>query len=334
MNLQTSYLGLRLKNPLVPSSSPLTRELHKLRQMEDAGAAAVVLYSLFAEQVDMKHGREQTIGTDVAVLQDDPDDYLTFIGKAKAALEIPVIASLNCGGMGSWVEYAQHIESAGADALELNIYFIPADPDLTAGAIEQFYVDVLRQVKTAVSIPVALKLSPYFTSLANVAQRLVHAGADGLVLFNRFYQPDPDVETGQVVPRIELSTSAESRLPLRWIALLYGRVPVDLALTTGVHTVIDVVKGVAVGAAVTMMASELLQHGIGRLQVLHNGLADWLGQHDYESLAELHGRLSLAEENRPITLERANYLRVLSSYSPGDPWRFGAFKLQPPPTAE
>jgi dihydroorotate dehydrogenase (fumarate) len=241
---------------------------------------------------------------------------------------IPVIASLNCGTMGSWIQFARNIQEAGADALELNIYFIPADPDMSGATVEQFYLDVVREVRSAISIPIAVKLSPYFSSLGHMARRLVAVGADGLVLFNRFYQPDLDVEAGEVLPKIELSLSAELRLPLRWIAILYGRVAADLALTTGVHSVTDVVKGLAAGAAVTMLASELLQHGIKRLQVLQEGLAAWLESHEYESMAEWQGRLTMGSASNPIAFERANYLRVLSSYAPSELWRFGAVGLQ------
>jgi dihydroorotate dehydrogenase (fumarate) len=329
MNLDTTYLGLRLKNPLVPSASPLSRDLSKLRQMEEAGAAAVVLYSLFAEQFKRKPERDLVAGTEGRDYQSDPDDYLEHIRQAKAALSMPVIASLNCGAMGSWVQLARDIQAAGADALELNVYFIPADPDMSSAAVEQFYLDVLYEVKKDLTIPLAMKLSPYFSALANMARRLDQAGADGLVLFNRFYQPDLDVAAGQLVPKIELSSSAELRLPLRWIAILYGRVQADLALTTGVHTVADVIKGVAAGAAVTMLASELLQHGVKRLQLLRNGVASWLEEHGYESVSQLRGSLSLAGRDAPMAFERANYLRVLSSYTPDDPWRFGALGLSP-----
>lgn len=330
MNLNTTYLGLQIKNPLVPSSSPLSRDLDKLRQMEDAGAGAVVLYSLFAEQIGRKRGRQPASGAEAADYQSDPDDYLAHIQKAKEALTIPVIASLNCGSIGEWVQSARDIQEAGADALELNVYFIPADPDMTGTFVEQLYLDVLREVKATVSIPVAMKLSPYFSAMANMARRLDQGGADGLVLFNRFYQPDLDVENRQLVPKIELSSSAELRLPLRWIAILYGRVQADLALTTGVHTLGDVVKGLAAGASVTMLASELLQRGVKRLKILRSGLATWLEEHNYESVAGLRGSLSMAGQAQPIAFERANYLRVLSSYTPADPWRFGASGLRPP----
>ncbi|HEX6385671.1 MAG TPA: dihydroorotate dehydrogenase-like protein [Anaerolineae bacterium] len=330
MNLNTTYLGLQIKNPLVPSSSPLSRDLDKLQQMEDAGAGAVVLYSLFAEQIGRRRGRQPAAGTDAADYQSDPDDYLAHIQKAKEVLAIPVIASLNCGSIGEWVQSARDIQEAGADALELNVYFIPADPDMTGTFVEQLYLDVLREVKATVSIPVAMKLSPYFSAMANMARRLDQGGADGLVLFNRFYQPDLDVENRQLVPKIELSSSTELRLPLRWVAILYGRVQADLALTTGVHTLGDVVKGLAAGATVTMLASELLQRGVMRLKVLRSGLATWLEEHNYESVAGLRGSLSMAAQAQPIAFERANYLRVLSSYTPADPRRFGASGLRPP----
>ena len=321
MDLSTTYLGLNLKTPLVPSSSPLSRDLGKLKQMEDSGAAAVVLYSLFAEQFDRLHGRSAPQASDY---QSDPDDYLTHLQRAKASMDIPIMASLNCGTMGSWIQFARNIQEAGADALELNIYFIPANPEMSGATVEQFYLDVVREVRSAVSIPIAVKLSPYFSSLGHMARRLVVAGADGLVFFNRFYQPDLDVEAGDVLPKIELSVSAEMRLPLRWIAILYGRVSADLALTTGIHTVNDVVKGLAAGAAVTMLASELLQHGIKRLQLLQEGLAAWLEGHEYESLAAWQGSFTMVNPSNPIAFERANYLRVLSSYAPSELWRFGA----------
>ncbi|MCB8942133.1 MAG: dihydroorotate dehydrogenase-like protein [Ardenticatenaceae bacterium] len=329
MDLSTTYLGLKLKNPLVPSASPLARDIGRLRQLEDAGAAAVVLYSLFAEQFYPEYGRDPAPGTEAAVYQSDPEDYLEHIRRVKAALDIPVIASLNGGTMGAWVQYARQMQEAGADALELNIYFIPADPDMTGAFVEQFYVEILRQVKAVVSMPVAIKFSPYFSSVANMARRLVDAGADGLVMFNRFYQPDLDVENWLVEPKMELSTSSELRLPLRWIAILYGRLQTDFALTTGVHSVTDVLKGLAAGATVTMMASELLKNGPKRLQVIRSGLETWLEQNDFASVAEMRGRLSLAKQEKPIAFERGNYLRVLSSYTPGDSWKYGALGLDP-----
>jgi dihydroorotate dehydrogenase (fumarate) len=333
MDLSTNYLGMTLKNPLVPSSSPLMRTLDNLRAMEDAGASAVVLHSLFEEQITqeshtLNHYLTQGVESyaealsyfpEAADYRTGPDDYLEHIQKAKKVLDIPVIASLNGVSTGGWVKYAKQIEEAGADALELNVYYIPTDPNLTGNEVEQIYLDVLKDVKTAVSLPITMKLNPYFSAMAHTARNLANAGSDGLVLFNRFYQPDIDLENLEVVPNLKLSTSTELRLPLRWIAILYGQINADLALTTGVHTVTDVLKGVAAGAAVTMLASELLRNGIGRLEVLKMGMEEWLTENEYESLAQLQGSLSQINCAEPAAFERANYMRVLSSYSPDYP---------------
>lgn len=341
MDLTTTYLGLKLKNPLVPSSSPLTRDLAKLRQMEDAGASAVVLYSLFEEQIYQESqtlDRYLTQGTDsyaealsyfpeAPEYQSGPEVYLEHLSKAKQALDIPVIGSLNGVSTGWWVQYAADIEAAGADALELNVYYLPTDLHTTGREVEDMYLDLLRDVKAAVSIPVTVKLSPYFSNIANMASRLTQTGADGLVLFNRFYQPDLDLENLQVTPNLKLSSSVEMRLPLRWIAILYGRIPADLALTTGVHTITDVVKGMAAGASITMIASELLQNGIDRLKVLRAGLEAWLIEREYESLAQLKGSLSQINCAEPAAFERANYMRVLSSYEPDNSQTFGSLWL-------
>lgn len=341
MDLSTTYLGLNLKNPLVPSSSPLTRELGKLKQMEDAGAAAVVLYSLFEEQVNMEshtldhylmQGVESfaealTYFPEASEYQSSPVEYMEHIRRAKAALDIPVIASLNGVSTGGWIGYARDIEQAGADALELNIYYLPTDIFLGSGEVEQIYLDILRDVKATVSIPVTMKLSPYFSAIANMAYRLSEAGANGLVLFNRFYQPDLDLEQLAVVPNLKLSDSDELRLPLRWVAILYGRIQADLALTTGIHTTTDVLKAVAAGAAITMVASELMQHGINRLKLLLAGMEAWLEEHEYESLSQLQGSLSQIHCAEPAAFERANYMRVLSSYAPDYGWRFGSLGM-------
>ncbi len=333
MDLTTNYLGMTLKNPLVPSSSPLMRTLDNLRAMEDAGASAVVLHSLFEEQITQEshtlnhyltqgvesHPEALSYFPEASDYRTGPVDYLEHIQKAKKVLDIPVIASLNGVSTGGWVKYAKQIEEAGADALELNVYYIPTDPNLTGNEVEQIYMDVLTDVKTAVSLPITMKLNPYFSSMAHTARNLADAGADGLVLFNRFYQPDLDLENLEVVPNLKLSTSTELRLPLRWIAILYGQVNADLALTTGVHTVTDVLKGVAAGAAITMLASELLRNGIDRLEVLKMGVEEWLIENEYESLAQLQGSLSQINCAEPAAFERANYMRVLSSYSPNYP---------------
>lgn len=329
MDLSTTYLGLKLKNPLVPSSSPLTRTLESLRRMEDAGAAAVVLYSLFEEQITLEsemlnHYLTQGIESFPEALnyfpeapeyQTGPDAYLEHVSRAKAALDIPVIGSLNGVSTGGWVNYARLIEDAGADALELNVYYLPTDVNLGSAEVEQIYLDVLHDVRAAVHIPVAIKLNPYFSAMANMAQKLAQGGANGLVLFNRFYQPDLDPENLDIVPHLVLSNSNELRLPLRWVAILYGRVQADLALTTGVHTTEDVVKGVMAGAAVTMMASALLKNGTGHISSVLADLAHWLEEHEYDSLAQMRGSLSQINCAEPAAFERANYMRVLSSYS-------------------
>lgn len=332
MDLDTKYLGLKLKNPIVPSSSPLSRHVSTLRRMEDAGAGAVVLYSLFEEEINMESEtlNEYLVqGTEIhpesitffpeapSYRMVGPEAYLEHVRRAKEALDIPVIASLNGVSTGGWIEYARQIEEAGADALELNIYFIPTQTELGGAEVEQIYLDVLRDVKSNVEIPVAMKLNPYFSAMANMAQRLADGGADGLVLFNRFYQPDLDLENLEVVPNLVLSNSDELRLPLRWIAILYGRVDADLALTTGVHTTTDVLKGLAGGAAVTMMASELLKNGVGRIGEILAELALWLVENEYESLDQLRGSLSQINVPAPAAFERANYIQVVSSYGPG-----------------
>jgi dihydroorotate dehydrogenase (fumarate) len=332
MDLTTTYLGLTLRNPLVASSSPLTRHISTLRQLEDAGAGAVVLYSLFEEEITLETqtlDRYLTEGVESyaealsyfpeapTYRATGPKAYLEHLRRASNALHIPVIASLNGVSTGGWVQYAREIEQAGADALELNVYFLPTDPNMTGAEVEQLYLDVLRDVKGVVTIPVAMKLSPFFSATANMACRLVEAGADGLVLFNRFYQPDLDLENLEVVPNLVLSRSDELRLPLRWIALLYGRVQTDLALTTGVHTAEDALKGLAAGANVVMLTSELLQNGIGRLGEILGDMARWLIEHEYQSLDQLRGSLSQVNCGAPAAFERANYIRVVTSYGPG-----------------
>lgn len=326
-DLSTTYLGLNLKNPLVPSSSPLCRDLSLLRQMEDAGAAAVVLHSLFEEQITAE-GRPPSgprsrslrgYAEDAAHFFDSsegfagPEAYLEHILQAKAALSIPVIASLNGVSSGAWVKYAREIERAGADALELNMYFLPTEPSLRSEQVEDRYAALLVDIKRVVTIPLAVKLSPFFSSLPSFAQRLVRAGARGLVLFNRFYQPDFDLELLAVRPRLVLSNSSDLLLPLRWIAILYGQVPTDLALTSGVHTADDVIKGVLAGARVTMLASELIENGVGRLSEILKYMQAWFLQQGYESVAQIRGRLSQLSTAKPASFERAQYLRTLAA---------------------
>ena len=298
MDLSTTYLGLTLRTPLVPSASPLSEELDDIRRMEDAGAAAVVLYSLFEEQIDMEalaqhHFIEQATFVSAeatayfpkaADYNRGPDGYLELIRAAKAAVDIPIIGSLNGVTPGGWTRYARLIEEAGADALELNVYLIPTRTDVAGPEIEQVYLDVLRQVKASVSVPVAMKLSPFFSALPHMAQRLDAAGADALVLFNRFYQPDFDLEELTVTPNLVLSRSEEMRLPLRWIAILYGHVKASLALTTGIHTPEDVLKAMMAGADVANVASVLLTEGPGKITELIQGVSAWMEAREYNSI--------------------------------------------------
>jgi dihydroorotate dehydrogenase (fumarate) len=328
VDLSTSYLGLQLANPLVASASPLSKKGDLVRRMEDAGIGAVVMYSLFEEQIvheslELDHylnlGTESfaealTYFPDLDHYNVGPEEYLKLIQKLKGTVDIPIIASLNGDTMGGWVEYAKRIEEAGADALELNVYYMPSNFDLSSQEVEQAYIDLVREVRRQVHIPLAVKLGPYFTALPAFAGRLVAAGANGLVLFNRFYQPDLDIETLEVVPDLVLSDSRELRLPLRWIAILYGRVQADLALTSGVHTSVDVLKAMMAGAKVSMMASELLQNGIGRINELLAELQDWMETYEYESIRQMCGSMSQRAVAEPEAFERANYMKALSSF--------------------
>lgn len=328
MDLSTTYLGLKLKHPVVPSASPLSHSLDSIRRLEDAGAAAVVMYSLFEEQIEGEsHLLDHYLnyGTDSYAEALDyfpemdnynvgPGAYLKLIQKAKAAVDIPIIGSLNGVSTGGWIEYARHIEEAGADALELNIYYIPTDPLMSGSEVEQLYLDVVQAVKQSVSIPVAVKLGPYFSAFANMALRLAQVGADGLVVFNRFYQPDIDLEQLQVTPNLVLSSAHELRLPLRWVAILAGRVPVDFAITSGVHTYEDVLKGLMAGAKVTMMASELLRNGVGRIGEITEAMTHWLEEREYTSVTQLQGSMSQQHVAEPSAFERANYMKVLQSW--------------------
>jgi len=330
MDLTTTYLGLPLKNPLVASASPLSRRVDQVRRLEDAGAAAVVLYSLFEEQINhesreldhyLNRGTE-TYAEALSYFPDLnygnllPDSYLEHIRQVKRAVDIPVIGSLNGVSTGGWIEYAHHIEQAGADALELNLYYLATDPELTSAELEDVYVQLVRDVRSQVGIPLALKLSPFFTALPFMARRFAAAGANGLVLFNRFYQPDFDVEALEVVPRVTLSTTQDLRLPLHWIAILYGRVPVDLALTSGVHDAEGVIKAIMAGASITMLASELLANGVGRLGEILGDVEEWLEQHEYVSVAQMKGSMSQQAVAEPAAFERANYMKTLHSFIP------------------
>lgn len=331
MNLTTTYLGLTLRSPLVVgAAAPLTEDLDNLKRLEDAGAAAVVLHSLFEEQLrqdrleihhHLEHGTESfaealTYFPEPDVFHVGPETYLDHIRKAKESLDIPIIASLNGSTLGGWTSYARQIEQAGADALELNIYSIPTDPHLVGHQVEQTYLDILHAVKSSISLPVAVKLSPYFSNMANMAQRLSEAGADALVLFNRFYQPDIDIEELEVKPHVLLSTPQDMRLPMRWIAILYGHIHAQLAATGGIHKAPDVVRMLMAGADVTMLVSALLRHGIEHLSVINRDLHHWFDEHDYESVRQMRGSMSQRHCPDPSAFERAQYMRAIQTYRP------------------
>jgi dihydroorotate dehydrogenase (fumarate) len=327
-DLTTNYMGLTLKNPIVPSASPMSKRLDGLKQMEDAGAAAITMFSLFEEQIDLEALAQHNFIEQTTFMSSEatayfpkaadynrgPDGYLELIRQAKEAVDVPVIGSLNGVTPGGWTRYARLIQDAGADALELNVYLIPTRPDLTGDGVENTYLEILRDVKASVRIPVAMKLSPFFSSLPNMARRLDKAGADAFVLFNRFYQPDFDLEELAVTPHLVLSTPWEMRLPLRWIAILYGHVKASLALTSGVHTSEDVIKSVMAGADIANVASVLLERGPGHISELISGLSQWMEEHEYESVAQMKGALSQRNVIEPAAFERANYMKVLGSW--------------------
>jgi dihydroorotate dehydrogenase (fumarate) len=328
VDLSTSYLGLALRSPLVASASPLCEKVDNIRRMEDAGAGAVVLHSLFEEQITLEshhldrylsQGAESfaeslTYFPDMTAYNLGPDGYLEHIRRAKAAVAIPIIGSLNGVSTGGWIRYARRIEEAGADALELNVYYIPTDPEVTAAEVERMYVDLVHDVAASVRIPVAVKLGHSFSAMANLARRLEQAGARALVLFNRFYQPDFDLEQLQVVPRLTLSSPYELLLRVHWVAILYGHVRADLAVTGGVHTAQDVLKAMMAGARVAMMTSALLKHGIDLLRLVRANLVAWMEAHEYESIRQMQGSMSYRSVAEPAEFERANYLKVLGSY--------------------
>ncbi len=334
-DLRTTYLGLSLSNPLVPSASTLSSRIDNLKRLEDAGASAIVMQSLFEEQIEHEelqiHRMLETGAnsnpeslTHFPELEDyntGPDEYLRHLESCKKELEIPVIGSLNGSSDGGWIRYAKLIQEAGADALELNVYFVAADPDENGWQVEQRYLELVRTVRDSVTIPLAVKIGPYFSSVANMARQLTEAGADGLVLFNRFFQPDIDLETLEVDPTLHLSTSDEMRLPLRWIAILHGRVPCSLAATSGIHTAEDAVKLLLAGADVTMMASALFQNGPEHLATVLTGLREWLDEYGYLSVEQLKGSVSQANVADPSAFARANYMRMLVNYSSPYDWR-------------
>ncbi len=328
MDLTTSYLGMNLRSPLVVSASPLSEDIKNIKKMEDAGASAVVLHSLFEEQLALEQKElyyhtesSQHISAEAMSYFPEadeyrlgPDEYLNHIRKAKETVNIPIIASLNGSTNGGWIDYAKKMQEAGADALELNIYSIPTNMDLPATALEQMYVDIVKHVKSAVTIPVSLKLSPFFTNMANVAQKLDDAGVNGLVLFNRFYQPDVDLDELEIKPQVQLSHPNAARLPMRWIAILKGKIRADLAATSGIHSAFDVLKMLMVGANVTMLCSTLLKNGIPHLIQIEKDMIEWMQEKEYESVKQMLGSMSQMRIPDPTAFERANYMKALTSY--------------------
>ncbi|GAB4531098.1 MAG: dihydroorotate dehydrogenase-like protein [Pleurocapsa sp.] len=331
VDLSTTYLGLKLRSPLVVgAAAPLTEDIDHIKQMEDAGAAAVVLHSLFEEQLleeryalyhHLTHSTEShpeaiSYFPEKEIFHVGSEAYLNQIRRAKEMVDIPIIASFNSSPTGSWGDYARKVEQAGADGLELNIYYVPTDLSITGEQVEQTYVDIVRTVSSTVNLPVAVKLSPFFSNMANMAKRLSDAGASSLVLFNRFYQPDIDLETLEAEPNLLLSSSREMRLPMRWIAILYGTIPVDFAATSGIRTAHDAIKMMMVGANVTMLVSVLLSHGIEHLKKIEKDMVEWLESKEYHSVTQLRGSLSQINCPDPSVYERVQYLKAIQTYQP------------------
>jgi len=327
-DLTTTYLGLTLKNPIVASASPLSKKIDSAKKLDEAGVSAIVMYSLFEEQIiheSLELDHFLTRGTDsfaeaMTYLPDSgsyatgPGKYLDHLNAVKKAVSVPVIGSLNGVSKGGWTKYARHIQDAGADALELNLYYVASDPNLTAVELEDAYAELVAEVKGSITIPLAVKLSPFFTSIPNVCKKLADAGADGLVLFNRFYQPDFDLDELDVVHTLHLSDSTDLNLPLRWISILYGKIKADLALTSGVHTAQDVIKSMMAGAQVTMLASELLANGTKRVPEVLSVMEAWMQEREYASVKQMQGSMSQQAVREPAAFERANYMKVLGSW--------------------
>ncbi len=330
VDLTTNYLGFTLKNPLVASPSPLSEKVDNLKRMEQEGISAVVMYSLFEEQIIhesleldyfLNRGTESfaealTYFPNIGKYSLAPEKYIETLEKTKRALSIPVFGSLNGVSTGGWIEYARKIQDAGADGLELNLYYLPVDVNITSSQLEDNYLKLVGDIRASIKIPIAVKLAPFITALPNFASRLVEAGADGLVLFNRFYQPDFDLENLEVVPNLLLSDSDELRLPLRWIAILYGKVKADLALTTGVHTPEDAIKAIMAGANVTMTTSAVLKRGTQAITQILAGMQAWMSEHEYVSVRQMRGSMSQGSVADPAAFERANYMKVLNSFNP------------------
>lgn len=328
MKLNTKYMGLALKNPIVASASPLSRNLDNIKSLEDAGAAAVVLFSLFEEQLIHENAAmEHLLNSGTESFPESlsyfpnaedchvgPENYLNLIRQAREVTDIPVIASLNGASNKGWIDFSKKMEQAGASAIELNVYSIPVDLNLSAGDVEKNYINVIKAVKSAVSIPVAIKLNPFFSSMGHMCKQIDAAGADALVLFNRFYQPDVDLETLEIQPRLELSQASEIRLPLLWIAVLYGNVKASLAASRGVESADEVIKYIMAGADVVMTTSALLKKGIGHLSVILKDMQDWMENKGYESVDQMRGCMSHDKVPNPGEFERANYIKVLESY--------------------
>ena len=315
MDVSTTYLGLKLRTPLVPSASPLSEGLDKIKQMEQAGAPAVVLHSLFEEQLNADSAEPRP------EFRVSAEDYLKHIEEAKRAVKIPIIASLNCTTLGGWIRYTREITEAGADAIELNIYKIPSNPKVTGSTIEKGYIDVVRTIRLQTKLPMAVKLSPYFSNFANMAASFDALGVDALVLFNRFYQPDIDLEKMEVTPNLTLSVPTDMRLALHWIGILFGKVRANLAATSGIYQATDVIKMVMAGADVTMLCSALMRHGIPHIQKIEMEIAAWLANHNYKSLGEIKGIMSQKNCPDPSAFERAQYVRGISSYTSLFPMR-------------
>ena len=328
MDITTTYLGLELKSPIVCSAGPLSEKISNIRELEDAGAGAVVLYSIFEEQIEhdqlaLDHHtsiHSESFAEATSYLPSPfefklgPEEYLDHIRKAKEAVDIPIIASLNGKSAGGWIEYAKRMEQAGADALELNIYRLATDIKISSTEIEKSYLDILLAVKMNTSIPIAVKMHPFFTSVGWMSGQLDKCGANGLVMFNRFYQPDIDLEKLEVVPNVILSTPMAMRLPLRWIAMMYGKINADLAATSGIYSAEDVIKMVMAGAKVTQMLSALLKFGIGHIADVTTNLKLWMEEKEYESIEQMRGSMSYMNVDDPAKFERANYMKVIQSY--------------------